>query len=202
MKTIRCYINHIAGYISRGSQRDLILEHIKKQYQVKAEEIREALGTELRINKSRDNFSDYHRVVIDHYEFCEKSIKETFIDFKGKNLILRNPIGKKKIEVFWYFNEPDLGVTGELENLFYDLQDSEEYFTTDYNLPKLLPEMGIEKHLIRQKTKEQIVPEILRIHSEYNYSYRKIAEEIEKLHGIVIGKDKVQRTIQKYLPTN
>ena len=210
MQTIRCYINHIEGYISRGSQRDLILEHIQKKYQVKPEEIREALGTELRINPSSFvlNYSEPGLVNFnkskDSYKDSKGKIKNTtkkdaFIDFSRGKLILRNPAGKKKIEVIWYFNEPDLGIKGEFEILLYDLRDSEEYFTTDYNLPKLLPEFEIEKHLVIPESKEpELVDVIVKMYKEQNYSYRKIADEIEKDTGIVISHMKVKRTIQKY----
>ena len=110
-----------------------------------------------------------------------------------------HPPGKKKIQVIWYFDKPDLGLNGELVNLLDDLQESEEYFTTDYNLPKLLPELGIEKHLLTLETNgDQLADEIIKMHKEYKYSYRKIADEIKKNTGITISRMKVNRTILKH----
>ena len=191
MQTIRCYINHIQGYISLGSQRDLILEHIQKKYQVKPEEIREALGTTLRVGTG-NNIMDYSPIPL-------KKVKDTYISIRGSKFTLVNPPGKKRIEVIWYFDKPDLGLNGELVNLFDDLQEADEYFTTDYNLPKLLPELGIENHLLTAKSNDpELVDEIIKMHKEYKYPYRKIKEEIEKNSGIVISAMKVSRTIKKY----
>ena len=191
MQTIRCYINHINGYISLGSQRDLILEHIKKKYQVKSNEINDVLGTELTI-KGESMTMDYSPIQL-------SKVNDTYISIRGSKFTLLNPPGKKKIQVIWYFDKPDLGLNGELVNLLDDLQESEEYFTTDYNLPKLLPELGIEKHLLTLETNgDQLADEIIKMHKEYKYSYRKIADEIKKNTGITISRTKVYRTMLKH----
>ena len=174
-----------------GSQRDLVLEHIQKKYQVASNEINDVLGTELTIKGES--------VTLDYSPIQLSKVNDTYISIRGSKFTLLNPPGKKKIQVIWYFDKPDLGLNGELVNLLYDLQESEEYFTTDYNLPKLLPEWGIEKHLVTPETNgDQLADEIIKMHREYKYPYRKIVDEIKKNTGIAISRMKVQRTILKY----
>jgi hypothetical protein len=191
MQTIRCYINHIDGYISLGSQRDLILEHIKKKYQVTSNEINDVLGTELTI--SGEN------VTMDYSPLIPKKAKETYISIKGSKFTLINPPGKKKIQVIWYFDKVSMGINGEFVNLLYDRQDTDEILTTDFNIPRLLPDLSVDYQLITPESQEEeLVDEILKMQNEYNFSYRKIAEEIKQKTGIAISHTKVMRTLHKH----
>ena len=191
MQTIRCYINHIDGYISLGSQRDLILEHIKKKYQVASNEINDVLGTELTI--SGEN------VTMDYSPLIPKKAKETYISIKGSKFTLINLPGNKKIQVIWYFDKVSMGINGEFVNLLYDRQDTDEILTTDFNIPRLLPDLSVDYQLITPESQEEeLVDEILKMQNEYNFSYRKIAEEIKQKTGIAISHTKVMRTLHKH----
>ncbi len=191
MQTIRCYINHIDGYISLGSQRDLILEHIQKKYQVASNEINDVLGTELTIRGES--------VTMDYSPLIPKKAKETYISIKGSKFTLINPPGNKKIQVIWYFDKVSMGINGEFVNLLYDRQITDEILTTDYNLPRILPDLSVDYQLITPDSQEEeLVDEILKMRKEYKYSYRKIADEIKKNTGITISRTKVYRTMLKH----
>ena len=191
MQTIRCYINHINGYISLGSQRDLILEHIKKKYQVKSNEINDVLGTELHFSGGN--------VTMDYSPLTPKNGSQTYISIKGSKFTLVNPPGNKKIQVIWYFDKVSMGINGEFVNLLYDRQITDEILTTDYNLLRLLPDLSVDYQLLTPEPHEaDIVSEILKLRSEYDYSCRTIADEIKKKTGIAVSHMKVSRTLHRH----
>lgn len=174
-----------------GSQRDLVLKHIQKKYQVASNEINDVLGTELTI-KGESMTMDYSPLI-------PKRANETYVSIKGSKFTLLNPPGNKKIQVIWYFDKANMGINGEFVNLLYDRQDNEEIYTTDYNLPRLLPNLSVDCQLLTPEPQgADLVDQILNLHNEYNYSYREIEDEIKKKIGIVISHTKVMRTLHKH----
>ena len=181
MKIFRCHIKKISGYISLGNQRDLILDWIKKKYQVESDEIFECLGTQI-IDNSSSQIMDYSPVILG---------EKTFVSIKGSKFTLVNPSGPKKVRIYWYFDDSYIE---EFVNLLEDREESDEIITTDYTLP----ENHIDYLLLTPESEEQeLVREVGRFR-DMDYSYRRIQGEISDLMGIQVSHMKIQRIIQKY----
>lgn len=186
MRIFRCHIKKINGYISLGNQRDLILDWIKKKYQVESDEIFECLGTQI-IDNSSFQVMDYSPVILG---------EKTFVSIRGSKFTLVNPSGPKKMRIYWYFD--DLYIEDwrdtEFVNLLEDREESDEIITTDFTLPK----NHIDYLLLTPESEEpELVREIGRLRDK-DYSYRRIKGEISDLMGIQVSHTKIKRIIQKY----
>ena len=180
MKIFRCHIKKISGYISLGNQRDLILDWIKKKYQVESDEIFECLGTQI-IDNSSSQIMDYSPVILG---------EKTFVSIRGSKFTLVNPSGPKKVRIYWYFDDSYIE---EFVNLLEDREESDEIITTDYTLP----ENHIDYLLLTPESEEQELVRKIGRFRDMDYSYRRIQGEISDLMGIQVSHMKIQRIIQK-----